>query len=76
MSHGKKDDLRDKAEGRESVFEIFKKSLIDNKKTIYNAIGRQSLRLKNAPIIEDLRKAKEMELSQVILFKSMNVEFH
>ena len=27
-----KDDLRDKAEGRERVFEVFKQSLIDNKK--------------------------------------------
>jgi nicotinamide riboside kinase len=59
-----KDDLRDKAEGRESVFEIFKKSLIDNKKPFITLSGDKDLRLENAiAIIEDLRKAKEMELS-------------
>jgi nicotinamide riboside kinase len=59
-----KDDLRDKAEGRESVFEIFKKSLIDNKKPFITITGDKSLRLKNAiAIIEDLRKARDMELS-------------
>jgi hypothetical protein len=32
MCLGKKDDLRDKAEGRDAVFAVLKKSLIENHK--------------------------------------------
>ena len=56
-----KDDLRDKAEGRESVFEIFKQSLISNKKPFITLSGNKELRLKKAvAIIEDLAKAKTL----------------
>ena len=56
-----KDDIRDKSEGRESVFEIFKQSLISNKKPFITLSGNRELRLKKAVrIIEDLAKAKTL----------------
>ncbi|MGO4817589.1 DUF4301 family protein [Flavobacterium sp. W22_SRS_FP1] len=59
-----KDDLRDKPEGRKLVFEVFKKSLIDNKKPFITLSGDKSLRLEKAKaIIENLTEAKKMGLS-------------
>jgi len=61
-----KDDLRDRPEERESVFAIFKQSLIDNKKPFVILSGDKKLRLKKAvAIINDLTKAKEMGLSSL-----------
>jgi nicotinamide riboside kinase len=53
-----KDDLRDKPEGRETVFSVFKKSLIDNNKPFITLSGDASLRLKKAvSIIDNLTEA-------------------
>ncbi len=61
-----KDDLRDKAEGRESVFAVFKQSLIDNKKPFITLSGDKNLRLNKAiSIIDDLAIAQEMGLSSL-----------
>lgn len=61
-----KDDLRDKAEGRDAVFAVFKKSLIDNNKPFITLSGDKNLRLAKAiSIIEGLTKAKEMGLSSL-----------
>lgn len=55
-----KDDLRDKPEGRETVFSVFKQSLIDNNKPFITLSGDASLRLKKAvSIIDDLTLALE-----------------
>ena len=59
-----RDDLRDKAEGRESVFAVFKQSLIDNNKPFITLSGDKDLRLKKAvTIIEDLTLARELGFS-------------
>ncbi|MBC5837960.1 DUF4301 family protein [Flavobacterium muglaense] len=59
-----KDDLRDKPEGRKSVFEVFKKSLIDNNKPFITLSGDKKLRLSTAiAIIDSLAKAKELGFS-------------
>jgi nicotinamide riboside kinase len=59
-----KDDLRDKPEGRESVFEVFKQTLIDNNKPFITLSGDKDLRLNKAiSIINDLEKAKKMKFS-------------
>ncbi|MBC7749885.1 MAG: DUF4301 family protein [Methylotenera sp.] len=59
-----KDDLRDKAEGRESVFAVFKQSLIDNNKPFITLSGDKDLRLKKAvSIIEDLTLARKLGFS-------------
>ena len=59
-----RDDLRDKAEGRESVFAVFKQSLIDNNKPFITLSGDQDLRLKKAiAIVEDLSLAKKLGFS-------------
>lgn len=59
-----KDDLRDRPEGRESIFAVFKKTLIENKKPFITLSGDKKLRLNKAiSIIDDLAKAKEMGLS-------------
>lgn len=59
-----KDDLRDKPEGRENVFEVFKQSLIDNKKPFITLSGDQKKRLNKAiSIVDDLAKAKELGFS-------------
>ena len=53
-----KDDLRDKPEGRETVFSVFKQSLIDNHKPFITLSGDKKLRLKKAiSIIDDLTVA-------------------
>jgi len=63
-----KDDLRDKKEGRESVFEVFKQSLIDNKKPFITLSGDKELRLKKAiSIIDSLSEARAMGLSSLDL---------
>lgn len=61
-----KDDLRDKPEGRETIFEVFKRSLIDNKKPFITLSGDQKKRLSMAvSIVDDLAKAKELGFSSV-----------
>ncbi|WP_338647145.1 DUF4301 family protein [Flavobacterium sp. KS-LB2] len=61
-----KDDLRDRPDERESVFAIFKQSLIDNKKPFVILSGDKKLRLKKAiAIINNLSKAKEMGFSSL-----------
>ena len=59
-----KDDLRDKTEGRESVFATFKQTLIDNNKPFITLSGDKELRLKKAiSIIDDLEKAQKAGFS-------------
>ena len=59
-----KDDLRDRAEGREAVFEIFKQALIDNKKPYIVLSGDQNLRLKKSIfIVNELTLAIKMGFS-------------
>ncbi|UQD55262.1 DUF4301 family protein [Flavobacterium sp. K5-23] len=59
-----KDDLRDKPEGRASVFSVFKQSLIDGKKPFITLSGDKEFRLQQAiTIIDSLAKAKEMGFS-------------
>jgi nicotinamide riboside kinase len=61
-----KDDLRDKAEGRDAVFAVFKKSLIENHKPFITLSGDKNLRLEKAiAIVDDLSKAKELGLSSL-----------
>lgn len=51
------DGLRDSPDGRETVFEAFRQSLIDNNKPFITISGDQNMRLKKAvEIIEDLTK--------------------
>ena len=59
-----RDDLRDKAEGRESIFAVFKQSLIDNNKPFITLSGDKDLRLKKAiAIVDNLTLAKELGFS-------------
>ncbi len=59
-----KDDLRDKPEGRETIFTVFKQTLIDNNKPFITLSGDQNLRLSKAiSIVNDLKKAKKMGFS-------------
>lgn len=59
-----KDDIRDTAEGRETVFSVFKETLIKNNKPFITISGDKETRLKKAiKIISDLTKAKEMGFS-------------
>jgi nicotinamide riboside kinase len=61
-----KDDLRDKAEGRESVFAVFKQTLIDNNKPFITLSGDKGLRLRKAiSIIDGLEKARKMGFSSL-----------
>lgn len=61
-----KDDLRDKPEGRESVFAIFKQTLIDNNKPFVTLSGNKDLRLSKAiSIINDLSIAKKLGFSSL-----------
>ena len=61
-----KDDLRDKAEGRESVFAVFKQSLIDNKKPFITLTGDQNSRINKATaIINDLVIAQKLGFSSL-----------
>ncbi|WKL47271.1 DUF4301 family protein [Flavobacterium pectinovorum] len=48
-----KDDIRDKPEGRETVFSVFKQTLIDNKKPFITLSGNKESRLAKAVIIID-----------------------
>jgi nicotinamide riboside kinase len=60
------DGLRDSPEGRETVFEVFKQSLIDNKKPFITISGDKETRLKKAvKIIEDLTMALQMGLTSL-----------
>ncbi|PKB16255.1 DUF4301 family protein [Flavobacterium sp. 5] len=60
------DGLRDSPDGRESVFEVFKQSLIDNKKPFITISGDKETRLKKAiAIIEDLTMALQMGFTSV-----------
>ncbi|MBW1654468.1 DUF4301 family protein [Flavobacterium quisquiliarum] len=55
-----KDDIRDTPEGRETVFSVFKQTLIDTKKPFITLSGDKECRLKKAvSIINDLALAKE-----------------
>jgi nicotinamide riboside kinase len=55
------DGLRDSPDGRETVFEVFKQSLIDNKKPFITISGDKETRLKKAvAVIEDLTMALQM----------------
>ncbi len=59
-----KDDLRDKPEERQTVFEAFKQTLIANNKPFVLLSGDKEERLKTAiAILEDLEKAKKMGFS-------------
>ena len=61
-----KDDLRDKPEGRESVFAVFKQTLIDNNKPFITLSGDKDLRLNKAiSIVNDLAEAKKMGFSSL-----------
>ncbi|WP_316635389.1 DUF4301 family protein [uncultured Flavobacterium sp.] len=55
-----KDDIRDTPDGRESVFSVFKQTLIDTKKPFITLSGDKECRLAKAiAIINDLTMAKE-----------------
>lgn len=59
-----KDDIRDKAEGRETVFSVFKQTLIDTKKPFITLSGNKESRLAKATaIIDTLSVLKEKGLS-------------
>ena len=61
-----KDDLRDKPEGRDAVFAVFKQTLINNNKPFITLSGNKNLRLNKAiTIINELEKAKLMEFSSL-----------
>ncbi len=61
-----KDDLRDKPDGRASVFAVFKQTLTDNNKPFITLSGDKDLRLSTAiSIINDLEKAKKMGFSSL-----------
>lgn len=60
------DGLRDSPDGRETVFEAFKQSLIDNRKPFITISGNKETRLKKAvAIIEDLTLALQMGFSSL-----------
>jgi nicotinamide riboside kinase len=59
-----KDDIRDTPEGRETVFSVFKQTLIDNKKPFITLSGNKESRLAKAiMIIDALGALKEKGLS-------------
>jgi nicotinamide riboside kinase len=59
-----KDDIRDKPEGRETVFSVFKQTLIEAKKPYITLSGNEESRLAKAKnIIDNLTIAKEMGFS-------------
>lgn len=59
-----KDDIRDTPDGRESVFSVFKQSLIDTKKPFVILSGDKESRLAQATVISDeLAMAKERGFS-------------
>ncbi|OAZ05208.1 DUF4301 family protein [Flavobacterium succinicans] len=60
------DGLRDSPEGRESVFSVFKQSLIDNKKPFITLTGDKKTRLNKAvTILEELKMAKKMGIDSL-----------
>jgi nicotinamide riboside kinase len=60
------DGLRDSPNKRETVFEVFKQSLIDNKKPFITISGDKETRLKKAvAIIDDLTMALQMGFSSL-----------
>lgn len=81
-----KDDLRDKPEGRDVVFEAFKQALIDNKKPFVILNGNKESRLKKAiKILEELQKSKKLGFSSIdflqikeygIPLKKIEKQFH
>ena len=59
-----KDDIRDTPNGRETVFSVFKQTLIDNKKPFITLSGDKESRLAKATsIVENLKIAKEKGFS-------------
>ncbi|MDQ6528005.1 DUF4301 family protein [Flavobacterium sp. LHD-85] len=59
-----KDDIRDTPEGRETVFSVFKQTLIDTKKPFITLSGDKETRLAKATaIIDELTTAKEHDFS-------------
>lgn len=59
-----KDDLRDRPDDREAIFETFKKALIENKKPFITLSGDVASRLTQAvKAVNDLVKCKEMGLT-------------
>ncbi len=59
-----KDDIRDTPEGRETVFSVFKQTLIDTKKPFITLSGDKETRLAKATaIIDNLTIAKEHDFS-------------
>ncbi|MNK70829.1 Trifunctional NAD biosynthesis/regulator protein NadR [compost metagenome] len=59
-----KDDIRDTPEGRETVFSVFKQTLIDTKKPFITLSGNKEIRLAKATaIIDELTLAKEHDFS-------------
>ena len=59
-----KDDLRDRPDNRNSVFQVFKASLIKNNKPFITLSGDKTLRLKKAiSIIDEYTKARTIGLS-------------
>jgi len=59
-----KDDIRDTPNGRETIFSVFKQTLIDTKKPFITLSGDKECRLKKAvSIINDLALAKENDFS-------------
>jgi len=59
-----KDDIRDKPEGRETVFSVFRQTLIESKKPFITLSGNKESRLEKAKaIVDDLALAKEMGFS-------------
>ncbi len=59
-----KDDIRDTPEGRETVFSVFKQTLIDTKKPFITLSGDKETRLAKATaIIDSLTIAKENDFS-------------
>lgn len=61
-----KDDLRNADENRESVFSVFKQTLIDNKKPFISISGGNNFRINKAiALIDDLSKAKNMGFSSI-----------
>ncbi|TRX38566.1 DUF4301 family protein [Flavobacterium sp. ZT3R18] len=60
------DGLRDSPKGRETIFEVFKQSLIDNKKPFITISGDKETRLKKAvSVIEGLTMALQMGFSSL-----------
>lgn len=70
-----KDDIRDSPEGRESVFSVFKQSLIDHKKPFITLSGDKETRLNTAiSILNDLALAKETGISSLDFVQIYNHE--